>query len=191
MRGSSSGRPWSIATTCRCCRSLLGRRRGWMPLTQIGVALGLTAVGTERPGLEPRADGRGRPHRGVFVRDPGRRDRRLAHQRRRDLAAGDDGGGLPARLSAGADLRRRGRALHRRICELARRLFRDGVPDGRRHGRNPVGPLSGGDGPAQEPVLRLGRGRTAPGSLRAQGPAPDPDPSRSSACSACRISSPA
>ena len=85
-------------------------------------------------GLEHRL----RRAHGFRRRDAGRHHRRLAHRRRAAGAAGDDDGGLQPRLPARDDLRRRGRALPRRLRRLAARLSRHGGADAGRHHRLPA-----------------------------------------------------
>ena len=92
----------------------------------------------QRSAVQPAAHRRRSPARRLRIGDAGCGHRRLAHRRRRHRAPGHDGGLLSARLSPGPDLRRRGRALHRGIRELAQRLSGHGGADGRRSRRHPA-----------------------------------------------------
>ena len=102
---------------------LLGRRRGWIIVSQIGVALALAGVAFGDPAQLARLDGRLLPRARLRRRDAGYRHRRLAHHGRAARSAqglmivlGGD------RLAHRQSCRRRRRALPRRRLRLARRL---------------------------------------------------------------------
>ena len=78
---SSSGRRSIDRYDVPVLARLLGRRRGWMALSQIVIALGLVGIALERPADRPVADRRVGAPRRLRVGDAGRGDRRLAHRR--------------------------------------------------------------------------------------------------------------
>ena len=73
---------------------LLGRRRAWMLIAQIGVAAGLLGLSFGDAAADARLEHRLRLSDGVRGGDAGRHHRRLAHRRRAGGEAGRDGGGL-------------------------------------------------------------------------------------------------
>ena len=170
---------------------LLGRRRGWMALSQIVDGMGLIGIASAIRS-QPGADHRRSPARRFRVGDAGRGHRRLAHRRRRHRPPGHDGGLLSARLSPGLDLRRCRRALHRGVRELAQRLSGHGGADGRWASSAPCSPRASTKAPAAEQLpFAPADPRTLGGSVPPQGPDAGARSSRSSPASACRISSPA
>ncbi len=97
---------------------LLGRRRSWMLLAQIGVMICLANVALSDPSQSIAARGAARHGRRVLRRHPGHRHRCLAHRVRHRRQAGRDGRGLPGWLPHGAHGGLGGCAHHRRRVRL-------------------------------------------------------------------------
>ena len=111
--------------------TLLGRRRGWLLLSQAIVIARAGRHGGERSARGAGAAGVVRAAGGLRLGHAGHRARRLPHRVGRDPQAGRAGGGLPDRLPAGHDLGRCGRAVGRGLGRTGRREPATRTPPGR------------------------------------------------------------
>ena len=104
----------------------LGRRRGWMLLAQLGIAVGLFKLSLSDPAARRIVRGPRRSVRGVLRGYPGHCSRCLAHRVRIGGDAGCDAGRLPGWLSDRAHSRQRRGAHYRGLRRLAHQLRGDG-----------------------------------------------------------------
>ncbi len=97
---------------------ILGRRRGWMLLAQLGLAAGLFKLSLGDPAAGVRNVALGAPVCRILRGYPGHRPRRMAHRVRRRRDAGSAAGGLPDRLQDSAHYRQRRRTHHSRVLRM-------------------------------------------------------------------------